>query len=174
MRYPYSKAPAPYDYVDNPPPADGRKVIVSDTDHLIGNAGDYSWVWKSFTRGQNVNNYMELRDLRVETPRLEQARRAMGDTRRFAERMNLAAVTPQPALSSSGYCLAARGAEYLVYQPNAGAEFSLGLQPGTYRYEWFSPADGKATRADSITATGHKQQFKPPQQGDAVLYLRKE
>src|SRR5262249_5402260 len=40
-------------YYDNPPAADGRKVIISDTDHIRGVGGDSVWVWKSFARGLN-------------------------------------------------------------------------------------------------------------------------
>lgn len=47
-------------------------------------------------------------------------RAAMGHTRRYAERMNLAKATPQPALASTGYCLADPKAEYLVYVPGGG------------------------------------------------------
>ena len=32
----------------DPPPADGRKVILNDTDHLCGICGDRVWVWESF------------------------------------------------------------------------------------------------------------------------------
>jgi len=39
----------------------------------------------------------------------------MGDTRRYAEKMNLAAMTPHPELVSTRYCLANPGEEYLVY-----------------------------------------------------------
>jgi hypothetical protein len=38
-------------YRNNPPAADGRKVILIDTDHLWGEGGNPDWVWKSFTRG---------------------------------------------------------------------------------------------------------------------------
>ena len=41
------------DYQDDPPAADGRKIIISDTDHLWGVGGDRVWVWKSFTRGHH-------------------------------------------------------------------------------------------------------------------------
>jgi len=41
-------------YRDDPPATDGRKVILSDTDHLWGLGGSQAWVWKSFTRGYNV------------------------------------------------------------------------------------------------------------------------
>jgi len=39
----------------------------------------------------------------------EPARYALGDTRRYAERMNLAAMTPQGMLSSTGHALASSG-----------------------------------------------------------------
>ena len=42
-----------FDYRHNPPTADGRKVILTDTDHLWGIGGDVPWVWKSFLRGLN-------------------------------------------------------------------------------------------------------------------------
>ena len=42
---------APYQI--DPPAADGRKVILTDTDHLWGIGGDVAWVWKSFLRGLN-------------------------------------------------------------------------------------------------------------------------
>jgi len=41
------------DYQNDPPAADGRKVILNDTDHLWGHGGNPKWVWKSFTRGLN-------------------------------------------------------------------------------------------------------------------------
>jgi hypothetical protein len=39
----------------------------------------------------------------------------MGSTLTYANRMILVDMTPQPSLSSTGYCLANPGAEYLVY-----------------------------------------------------------
>ena len=69
------------------------------------------------------------------------SRQAMGQTRSFAELVNLAAMTPSGALSSTDYCLAAPGAEYLVYQPESRAEFSVELKAGTYPCEWFAPAN---------------------------------
>ena len=40
-------------YRDKPPAADGKKVIITDTDHLWGVGGNRAWVWKSFLRGLN-------------------------------------------------------------------------------------------------------------------------
>ncbi len=40
-----------YAYRDDPPPNDGRKVIITDTDHLWGIGGTSDWVWKSLCGG---------------------------------------------------------------------------------------------------------------------------
>jgi Family of unknown function (DUF6298) len=103
-------------YRDNPPAADGSKVIIADTDHLWGLGGDRTWVWKSFLRGLNPI-YMD--DLGEDSERAtkEEARMAMGDTLRYATRMNLAAMVPRQDLASTTYCLADPGVEYLVYLP---------------------------------------------------------
>jgi hypothetical protein len=154
------------DYQNDPPATDGKKVIISDTDHLWGVGGDADWVWKSFLRGLHPI-YMDPLD-KDETR--EGARRAMGQTRRFAERMNLAAMTPRGALSSTTYCLASQGKEYLVYQPRDG-EFTLELAEGKLAVEWFDPMDDKVMSADQV-AGGARRTFKPPFDGAAVLYLR--
>lgn len=159
-------------YRDNPPAADGRKVILSDTDHLWGAPGDRIWVWKTFLRGLHPINYMELTQLVDTSPRLEQARRAMGHTRRFADRMNLAAMAPRNDLASTGYCLADPRQEYLIYQPKAGEALTVELNAGEYDYEWFCPARGVEVGTGKIETSGGSQQFKPPFDGDAVLYLK--
>ena len=43
-----------HEYRYNPPAADGRKVILTDTDHLWGHSIEVAWAWKSLTRGMNV------------------------------------------------------------------------------------------------------------------------
>jgi hypothetical protein len=84
--------------------------------------------------------------------------------------MNLAAMTPQSALSSTNYCLANPGHEYLVYQPGAGA-FTVTLAAGEYNYEWFNPLDQQVAGTGLLKVTGGKFTFTPPVSGDAVLYL---
>ncbi len=94
------------DYMTDPPAADGRKVIISDTDHLWGVGGDSHWVWQTFTRGHHPI-YMDPLTWDEGTPlsehELQGARRAMGHARTFAQRMNLAAMVPSQELSSSTY-----------------------------------------------------------------------
>ena len=40
-------------WFDYPPAGDGRKVIITDTDHYAPGKGDALWAWKSFLRGHN-------------------------------------------------------------------------------------------------------------------------
>jgi hypothetical protein len=150
-------------------------VIISDTDHLWGVGGDRAWVWKSFTRGHHTIYMDPLHKpewVRSSEAEMEGARKAMGETRRFAERMNLAAMIPRNELSSTQYCLASPGREYLVYQPRAGRAFTVELTGGRFHYEWFDAAAGRTAETGQIEAAGGGQQFKPPFEGDAVLYLK--
>jgi len=162
------------DYQDDPPANDGRKVIISDTDHLWGVGGDRVWVWKSFTRGHQPIYMDPLRKedwFKITELEMEGARRAMGHTRRLAERMNLAALTPQPGLASTRYCLAKPGTEYLVYLP-LGREVTLDLSAasGKMNVEWMHPTEGTITRAEAVSGGGEGT-FQAPFAGDAVLHL---
>jgi len=50
-----------YPYRDNPRVADGKKVVIVDTDHVWGIGGDRKWVWKVFLRG-NQPSFMDAYD----------------------------------------------------------------------------------------------------------------
>jgi hypothetical protein len=96
----------------------------------------------------------------------------MGDTRRFANRLNLVAMTPQPKLASTGYCLAIPGVEYLVYQQKAGERFTIILEPGRYSCAWFDPQRGADEAAAPLTVTRRgSREFQAPFDGTAVLHL---
>ncbi len=115
--------------LNNPPVADGSKVIVADTDHLCGICGDRSWAWKSFTRGENLlfmdqyDDSYKLEGGGYDLNSDENLRYNLGYIRAYANRMNLVDMTPHGELCSTGYCLAnpvAVGAEYLVFLPEGG------------------------------------------------------
>jgi hypothetical protein len=95
----------------------------------------------------------------------------MGSTLTYANRTNLAAMTPQSSLSSTHYCLANPGVEYLVYQPQSGA-FTVTLVPGNYRYEWLNPSTNSTASSGAMTVPDGNRSFSPPFGGDVVLYLR--
>ncbi len=166
-------APRPFDYRANPPPADGRKVVLSDTDHLFGNrCKDYRWVWKSFCRGYNLL-YMDRWTIERGDAARELVRRALGHTRQYAQRMDLARAVPHGELCSTGFCLAQPGEEYLIYAP-AGGNVSVDLRgcKGAFAVEWFNPRTGKAAPGERI-AGGARRTLAAPFSGDAVLYIKK-
>ena len=102
--------------------------MISDTDHYSPFEADALWAWKSMLRGQNPILY----DLGIVQRRrpgdacpghavvraLEPATQAMGETRRFAEHVDLGGCNHAVELSSTGYALANPGVEYLVLQPD--------------------------------------------------------
>ncbi len=160
-------------YKDNPPPADGSKVIITDTDHTGLNGDESIWIWKSFTRGLNPI-VIDARLNGFKIPADSHARATMGYARSYANRMDLAAMTPQTSLSSSGYALANPGNEYLFYQPESNTAFTANLLSGVYKYEWFNPGTGSVVSADRFTTLDGSRLFIAPFTGDAVLYLKKE
>jgi hypothetical protein len=172
-------------YITEPPAIDGEKVSILDSDHLFlelmvdNPTAARNWVWKSFLRGHNpilMDNIFEDstgRAVPVTTydSGFTAARKAMGHTLRYANRMNLIAMVPRSDLTSTGYALATPGTEYIIYQPLA-EPFTLNLTAGSYAYDWFNPSTGALHLTGSVAAMGDDRTFLPPFEGDAVLYLR--
>jgi hypothetical protein len=153
----------------DPPPADGRKVVILDTDHLCGVCGDAVFVWKSFLRGHNPI-YMDPLDA---DPVREGARIAMGQTRRYARRIDLQHAKPRLDVASTRYALVRPGREYLVLQPGSGRFWvELGPSRATWSGEWLDPDSGRVARFQSRRAAG-RSWFRPPWSGSAVLLLRR-
>jgi hypothetical protein len=106
----------------------------------------------------------------------EAARYAMGDTLRFAQKMNLVEMEPRTDFSSTGFALVNPGQEYLILQAAESADpFIVKLGPGTYAVEWFdlntreTKTDGQVT-VDSVGESRFVSPFAAV--GPAVLYLR--
>lgn len=170
--------------INNPPIADGSKVIISDTDHLCGICGDRTWVWKSFTRGENPN-FMDQYDdsyklegggYDLNNPNDVSLRENLGYIQNFSNRIKLVKLHPLPDLASSGYCLAnpdTNDAEYLIYIPIGGkVTVDLSGVQGELSIEWFNPSTGETTYAGKIS-TGGNRSFNAPFSGDSVLYIYK-
>jgi hypothetical protein len=174
------------------------KVNINDSDHsYFGIWNDSPQVnrnffWRNFTTGNQtlfMDPYVlyyprENRNLCPSPvhgissrpdPRWDNVRETMGLIRRCAERMNLAAMTAQANLSSTGYALANTNppqAELLVYAPSGGG-FAVHLENirGRFSVEWINPATGdKTTGAEIKGGTTHI--FNSPFNGDAALYLK--
>ena len=157
---------------------DGRKVIVNDTDHSYfwtglkkdGIAAQRAWVWKNFTRGNQclfMDPYLDPSHDRGRNaptggrpdPYWEPLRRAMGQTRTFATRMDLAAMVPRPDLASSEYCLANPGKEYLVYSAAGGTiTVDLTATSGRFAVEWFDPSTAKTITGFPVSGGSRRGQ----------------
>jgi chitodextrinase len=179
------------------PLATGNKVVINDTDHSYswnqlksdGQAAQRAWAWKNFLSGNNtgfMDPYLVVwsgrnapggatSDPKVGAtvdPYWNVLRNAMRDTQTYAARINLAAMTPQPSLSSTGYCLANAGHEYLVYRPSGGG-FRVNLSAqGNYTVEWFNPTTGVIAQTGTAFFSSGNQTFTPPFSGNSVLYLK--
>ncbi|MCE7978520.1 MAG: hypothetical protein DYH03_15620 [Nitrospira sp. NTP1] len=180
-------------YARNPPTTDGHHVQVLDTDHIHGIGGDQEYVWESFMRGYSpiyMDPFDAVHELTIGEPVLnepqhERARVAMGQTRRWADRLNLKRVTPQSELASTGYCLADRGGEYLIYIPAGGATAESGAAKatrpvtvnlngasGTFTLEWMELETGSA-KQEGVLIGGGERMFTVPFPGSGLLHLRK-
>jgi hypothetical protein len=177
-------------WYENPRPNDGRKVIITDTDHYAPGKGDALWAWKSFLRGHHPI-LMDFGIIAgVHPPEaaaensgepgyadFEAARYAMGDTLHYAEKMDLISMVPRQELSSTGFVLANPGEEYLILQPDKSADpFTVKLEPGTYAVEWFG-LDQRETKMDgkvSIDSASDAKFIAPFEaSGPSVLYLKR-
>ena len=171
-------------YRNDPPDTQGTKVILNDTDHLWGLGCEPGWVWKSFTRGLNpilmdpIQPFPGIDDHpnwgainQPDHPLWEPNRKQMGNTRRFAERLDLCNTIPHPELASTQYCLANPGVEYLIYLPESeDVTVDLSAASGTLRLEWFSVENSTLIEI-GMALGGNTHTFTPPFNGETVLYL---
>src|SRR5579864_4191471 len=160
-------------YKFNPSAQDVGKVIVNDTDHLWGHTGgDSVWVWRSFTRGLNV---LFMEELTPSPTWQDSARVAMGQARRYAQRINLARMVPLPSLAQTGFLLADRGRDYLTYQDGSQGEFWVDLReaPGRFSVEWLDTTNDKVIPGKPVEG-GARRVFTTPFPGPAALYLKRD
>ncbi len=168
-------------YRDDPPASGGKKIILNDTDHLWGLGGNHKWVWKSFLRGLHpilmdpydgkvLNSGYDTKALERE---IEAVRKNMGYALQYARKMDLIRMEPSDELSSSGYCLARKNKEYLMYLPEGNQlEADLNGASSIFEVEWFEPETGKRMDGGQVEG-GKKVVFKSPfQSNEAVLYLK--
>jgi hypothetical protein len=180
-----------YGWPCDPPPADGRKIVINDTDHSFyyvglieeGIAAWREWTWKSFTRGHGLAfmdpylvDYAGRNIPRgPDTDRFwDPLRDAVGHAASLAAQLPLAAMVPAPALSSTRYCLAdARsGSAYVVYAPQPAASFSVDLaaRRGPLEARWLDTGTGQARAAGRVDG-GTTARFTPPSAAHSVLVL---
>jgi hypothetical protein len=177
------------------------KVIVNDSDHsyyytaFVSTSGAVDGVavrtfaWGNFTSGANVlfmdpyvidwtsgnRNLCPAPIGSVCTgpdTKYDNFRDNLGYLLSYSNRISLLTATPQPALSTTGYCLASTNPpQLLVYQPGSGV-FTVDLTSysGTLSLEWFDPVAGSASSGGTVTA-GAKVTLTPPFTTDGVAFL---
>ena len=171
------------------PDGDGRKVIINDTDHSYfwiglkedGLAAQRAWVWANFTRGNQclfMDPYLDPSHDKGRNdpasgkpdPYWDTIRQAMGRTRAYADRMDLAQMAPHGELSSTGYCLANPGKEYLIYAPKGETTVDLSNAAGVFAVEWMNAAEGTKFEAGPVGGST-KRAIRAPFAGDGVLHI---
>lgn len=185
------------EYGEDPIPPKNNKVGIIDTDHLWGYGGHYVWAWKSFMRGLNPifmdswkplagdfdNNEMEwayvtgkISKVDRDFPDYEELRDHMGYINQLARRVDLKNMRPRNDLSTTKFCLANPGNEYLIYYPHftTKATIDLSAVDGELSIEWFIPSQNRTIVAPETIKGGYYQMVESPTHMDAVLYLKKK
>ena len=162
-------------YRNDPPINDGEKVVFADSDHIYPYGRDHIWVWKSFMRGlhpQALESYGIIPENppRIDFKRDELVRKALGQCLSFAEQMDLANMEPSLDVSTTGYCLANPGIEYLTFSPG-GKVFTIKLEgrASDYSLIWLNVE----TDTVFLGQEAKSNTLKPPFEGPAVAHLKK-
>ena len=172
-------SPRGSDYLENPPVADGHKVVLFDNDHVCGVCPGESFIWKSFFRGHNPIYMDPLTEDNPVFPNpgaaatYEDARAAMGRTLNLARQIDLTWMKPRTDLTSTAYALAEPGERYLVYQPDTGG-FSVDLRGARsdFTSRWLDMATGEWAPGANVRG-GRRVEVDPPDEGPAVLELER-
>ncbi len=154
-------------YLNNPPAADGRKIVIHDTDHIKPDHRSPAFVWKNFMRGNHVLvldwDLVDRKD-----KEWEPIRRAMGSARALSEEIDLAMLTPVPELASSGFCLAGER-KILAYQPGGGpVELDLRGFRGPCRVVQRA-LPGGPPRQSGVVSGGRRVKVETPGGRDALV-----
>lgn len=159
-------------YRDNPPAGDGSKIILSDTDHHWGVGGSADWVWITFLRGLHplfMDPY--ITDFYPsELTQWNPLRAAMGHTRTYAARLDLARSEPRGDLASSGFCLAVVGEQYVVYTAGGDVTLDVSGASGTLNVEWLEVSTG-TIQVGAPLQGGAVETLTPPVSGAAVAFV---
>ena len=181
----FSLGPPPGRWLIDPPPADGRKVVISDTDHYSPMTADPLWAWKSFLRGHNPILYdlgiifgVNPPDPSAGVPSyesLEPARLAIGDTRRLADRIGLVDMIPAGELASAATRWPIRGWSTSSSRPADSRRAHRPTAAGHLRRRMVQPGDSRVGRwraGYGRVAVGHRARPAAPS-GSSVLYLKR-
>lgn len=161
-------------YDTNPPVADGLKIEMIDTDHTgesdMCGVEVSGWPWKTFLRGRHPILLGE----RESAGTITQLKEEMAQTINYANRINLAAMTPasDTTIFSTAYGLAYACSEYLMYMPSDGAStIDLTACGGTYDVEYMDVTDSTVSSGGTTTG-GAVRSFNPTGSNPMIVYLK--
>jgi hypothetical protein len=180
-------SPDGHDFKADPPPADGRKVSVVDSDHVWGLGGQsVDWCWRVFTRGHNLLSMDSLRTPNTAgrpastntTPEQaaaeDAAREGIRQTRTASEMVDLRGTRSRGDLCSTGYALAdPADGDFVAYAPGGGA-FALDLSGAAGKRlaaAWVDTGSGTVAEAGAVEG-GAPRTFSTPGGKAAALVLR--
>lgn len=153
-----------------------------DTDHCGGLVTSWEWIWYSLCRGNAGAWFMDewdgasylgvdKRNSGPEVTIRTQLGYALTLTRLLKD---MAGMTAQAALCSTGWCLAknhATQAEFICFQPGTGAfTVNLSSTTGSKTLRWLRCSDGTVTTS-TTSSTSATATMTPPASGAHVLYI---
>jgi hypothetical protein len=173
------------------PEATGNKIHIVDVDHTWPGKTDDKpdpakidkgqWVWEVFLRGHSCIHMDDLGGLGIAGCNIDASARVYDvfritqkQTAQYAARCNLATTVPHSALSSTGYCIANPGSQYLVLRPGNSGAFTVDLSAGagkTFSVEWLNVADSSAQILANVSGGSSAQSFISPFSEPSVLFL---
>lgn len=154
-----------------PPVNNTGKPGIIDLDHIKYGSTDVAYLWTAFTQGYHFNLYETPYDYPdKESPEWKNIRCNVGKAVEYSEKVDLVNMKPRPDLSSTKFCLAKEGYEYIIYQQNK-SEFTVsGLKPGKrYNIEWYA-AEKNQSKSGFITPEKSVATFVPKYK-NMVLFL---
>jgi hypothetical protein len=176
---------------DNITENDGTKIVILDQDHIFSMPASSSdvWTWKCFLRGNNVVHMDNLAGLNITGSYLSDSstntkldrynsamRRAMTQTGSYAARLDLRFAVPHGDLTSTAYCLANPGSQYLTLAPSGGT-FTVDLSAGlgkNFSVEWLKVSDGMVSSGSDVGGGSSSESFSSPFGNVASVLLLNE
>jgi hypothetical protein len=175
-------------YKTDPPPADGAKVSIVDSDHVWGLGGQsVDWCWQCFTRGHNLWSMDSLKTPDIagrpastntsaeQAAAEDAAREGIRQTRTAAEMVDLRGARARGDLCSTGFALAdPADGDFVAYAPKGGA-FVLDLSGARGKRlaaRWVDTGAGAVSEAGVVEGGNASQGFAAPAGRATALVLR--
>ena len=161
---------ANHPYATNPPAADGRRIIIADSDHIEPRTKNPEFVWKNFFRG-NHPWVLDWGLLDLTDKSWEPIRVALGRIHKVTEHIDLADYEPRSDLVSTDYCLASRKGDLFAYLPNSGQiRVDLTKFPGSFSVHWIDAQTERESSGPAVDGAAIRS-FQSPFNSPSILHL---